>query len=412
MIKRFLLLIFFALVLIAAYFAYVFLNRGDLVWLIDSEDMSIRVEEIVTLPGVPWGIDLLDENTMIVTVRSGNIGLIDLSSGAYSRLYQVSDLFHLGECGLHDVRKSPSFERDRLVYFSYAKNIDGNGFTSLAIAKIDQGSLSGWTDLFVSKHEPTDDWRHCGSRIDFNDNNYLFMSIGDRGQRKFPQDLSTHGGKIIRLHLDGSVPEDNPFVSVAGALPEIWSLGHRNPQGLAYDAGNQRLWSNEHGPRGGDEVNLIDPGKNYGWPIAGHGREYASSDFVAETTERPGMENPLKIWSPSIAPSALLVYQGDKLPGWRGNLFSTALVQKHLNRLVVDGSGRIIFEERLLEELKERFRSIIQNDAGDIFLSTDNGRILKLSPADNESILRWNLFRHLDMPGFYLSFDVDFMLSK
>ena len=313
---------------------------------------------------------------------------LNLLSGQNQNISQPGDVFNHGECGLLDVEVSPDYELNHLVYFTYAKNIDGKGYTSLAVARVEKNKVSDWEDLFISKHNATDDGRHCGSRITFDGQNHLFMSIGDRGYRPNSQDLSTHAGKIIRLKLDGTVPEDNPFVSVDKAQAEIWSYGHRNPQGLFYDKASGRLWSNEHGPLGGDEINLIYAGKNYGWPIVTHGKEYSSGAPIGEGTEKEGIEGPLKVWNPSIAPSSLLYYQGQNLPGWRGNLFSTALRQQHLNRLVIDSTGRVIFEERLLEELKERFRSIIQNDEGEIFISTDNGRILKVSIADDAEITR------------------------
>ena len=412
MLKKILLAFILALILVVLYFAYIFKNRGDVVWLLYSEGMPVIVEEVASGLGIPWGIDFLDENSLIYTERSGNIGILDLSSGQYQTIKQLDNLFHKGECGLLDVKVSPDYEVNHLVYFTYAKDIGGNGYTSLAVARVEKNKVSDWEDLFVAKHDATDDFRHCGSRITFDDQNHLFFSTGDRGHRANSQDLSNHAGKIIRLNLDGTVPEDNPFVAVDNAQNEIWSYGHRNPQGLFYDTATRRLWSNEHGPLGGDEVNLIYAGRNYGWPVATHGKEYGTGKLIGEGTEKEGMERPFKIWNPSIAPSSLLVYQGQNLPEWRGNLFSTALVQRHLNRLVIDSTGRVIFEERLLEELKERFRSIIQNDAGEIFISTDNGRILKMSFANDAVASKLNIFRHIDMPGFYLSFEINYLLSN
>jgi glucose/arabinose dehydrogenase len=412
MFKKILLAILLLTILFVLYLAYVFKSRGDIVWLFSSEDMSIKVEEVASGLGIPWGMDFLDENSLIYTERSGNIGIVNLLSGQSQTIKQVGNLFHRGECGLLDVKASPAYETNHLVYFTYAKDIEGNGYTSLAVARVENDELSGWEDLFISKHDATDDWRHCGSRIAFDDRNHLYMSIGDRGYRPHAQDLSTHAGKIIRLTLEGTIPEGNPFILKDDSLAEIWSYGHRNPQGLAFDKANRRLWSNEHGPLGGDEINLINASRNYGWPLITHGREYASGASIGEGTEKEGVEMPFKVWSPSIAPSSLLYYQGQNLTGWQGNLFSTALVQKHINRLVLDSSGRVLYEERLLEELKERFRSIAVNDAGQIFVSTDNGRILKISLADDIAVSKSRIFKHIDMPGFYLSFEIKYLFSE
>jgi glucose/arabinose dehydrogenase len=412
MFKKLIYAAFLLTILVAIYLAYVFNNRGNVVWLLYSEGMPVKVEEVAAGLDLPWAMDFLDENSLIYTERSGNIGILDLSSGQYQAIEKLGNLFHKGECGLLDVKVSPDYKENHLVYFTYAKEIEGNGYTSLAVAKVEENKVSDWKDLFIAKHGATDDYRHCGSRVTFDDQNHLFMSTGDRGHRPNSQDLSNHAGKIIRLNLDGTVPEDNPFVSVDNALNEIWSYGHRNPQGLFYDKKAHRLWSNEHGPLGGDEVNLINAGRNYGWPLVTHGKEYGTGASIGEGTEKAGMERPYKIWNPSIAPASLLVYQGMNLAEWEGNLFSTALVQRHLNRLVLDSTGRVIFEERLLEELKERFRSIIQSDAGEIFVSTDNGRILKIGFADEINASKSNFFKHIDIPGFYLSFEINYLLSK
>ncbi|NNE63042.1 MAG: PQQ-dependent sugar dehydrogenase [Gammaproteobacteria bacterium] len=412
MIKKLIYATFLLSLLVAIYLAYVFTNRGNLVWLLYSEGMPVMVEEIAAGLGIPWGMDFLDRDTLIYTERSGTIGVLDLPSGQYQTIKQLDNLFHKGECGLLDVKVSPDYDANRLVYFTYAKDISGGGNTSLAVARVENNKISDWTDLFIAKHDSTDDFRHCGSRITFDDQNHLFISTGDRGHRPNSQELSNHAGKIIRLNLDGTVPEDNPFVGVENAQNEIWSYGHRNPQGLFYDKTTERLWSNEHGPLGGDEVNLINAGQNYGWPVVSHGKDYGTGAKIGEGPEKAGMERPYKIWNPSIAPAGLLVYRGTDLTEWEGNLFSTALAQRHLNRLVLDSTGRVIFEERLLEELRDRFRAIIQNDAGEIYVSTDNGRILKLSFADEVKASRFNIFNHIDVPGFYLSFEINYLLSN
>ena len=186
----------------------------------------------------------------------------------------------------------------------------------------------------------------------------------------------------MRLKIDGSVPDDNPFVNQTDALPEIWSYGHRNPQGLFYDRQKKRLWSIEHGPRGGDEINLINPGLNYGWPVISYGKEYYSFAQVGESTHKEGMEQPVKYYVPSIAPGSLIVYSGKAFPNWKGNLFSGALAKRHLNRVEIDPDGNAIAEERLLEKLRERIRAIVESPEGWIYLSTDMGKIFRLKPAE------------------------------
>ncbi|MCS5552695.1 MAG: PQQ-dependent sugar dehydrogenase, partial [SAR324 cluster bacterium] len=196
------------------------------------------------------------------------------------------------------------------------------------------------------------------------------------------QDLGTHSGSILRLKIDGSVPDDNPLVNRTDALPEIWSYGHRNPQGLFYDRQQKWLWSIEHGPRGGDEINLINPGLNYGWPVISYGKEYFSFAQVGESTHKEGMEQPVKYFVPSIAPGSLIVYSGKAFPDWKGNLFSGALAKRHLNRVEIDPDGNAVAEERLLEKLRERIRAIVESPEGWIYLSTDMGKILRLKPAE------------------------------
>lgn len=208
----------------------------------------------------------------------------------------------------------------------------------------------------------------------------MFFGIGDRGRRDLAQDLGNHVGAIIRLELDGSVPRDNPFVGDPQALDEIWSYGHRNPQGLLFDRETRRLWSIEHGPRGGDEINLILKGRNYGWPVVSHGKEYWGPLSIGEGTEKPGIEPPRKVYIPSIGPGSLMMYRGEAFPQWHGNLFAGALKLRHLNRISLSKSGRAIGEERLLEDLGERIRALLQGPEGLIYLSTDSGRILRLAP--------------------------------
>ena len=208
----------------------------------------------------------------------------------------------------------------------------------------------------------------------------FFFGVGDRGERPNGQDLTNHAGSIIRLNLDGSIPQDNPFVNSNAALPEIWSYGHRNPQGLAFDEISNKLWEIEHGPRGGDEINLIKSGANYGWPVISYGKEYWGPLSVGEGTHRKGMEQPIKYYVPSIAPGSLTIYSGNAFPMWKGNLFSGALILRHINRIVLNSKNKAIKEERLLEALDERIRAIAESPQGWLYFSTDSGKIYRLSP--------------------------------
>jgi glucose/arabinose dehydrogenase len=226
----------------------------------------------------------------------------------------------------------------------------------------------------------TDTRKHFGSRIAFDANGHVFFGVGDRGKRPMAQDLSNHVGTIIRLNLDGSVPSDNPYFGNPGTRSEVWSFGHRNPQGLVFDVPTSRLWEIEHGPRGGDEINLITKARNYGWPVISHGKEYWGPVAVGEGTSKPGMEQPRKVYIPSIAPGSLVLYRGKAFPEWYGNLFAGALKLRHLNRIELSPSGQVVNEERILEDLNERIRALAISPEDWIYFSTDSGRILRILP--------------------------------
>lgn len=284
-----------------------------------------------------------------------------------------------GQGGMLDIALSPNYKKNGWIYFTYVKEIDGEGATVLARAKLKQSRFYKWQELLVSE-STTDTGRHFGSRIAFDKKGHVFFGIGDRGERPNAQDLTNHAGSIMRLNMDGSIPDDNPFVNSDTSLPEIWSYGHRNPQGLVYDIKTNRLWEIEHGPRGGDEINLIKKGANYGWPVISYGKEYWGPLAVGEGTHRKGMEQPVKVYVPSIAPGSLLIYSGTIFPQWQGNLFSGALKLRHINRIVLNKKGEAISEERLLETLDNRIRALAQSPEGWIYFSTDSGEIYRIKP--------------------------------
>lgn len=348
---------------------------------IQSANMNLQLELVADDLGIPWGMCFLSEKRLLVTERNGEVLLLEVDTGRISRLKGVPDVMAEGQGGMLDIALSPNFNKDGWIYFTYVKEVDALGATVLSRAKFSDEAFSDWQELLVTK-STSDTTRHFGSRITFDEDGHVFFSVGDRGVRKNAQDLSNHAGSIMRLNLDGSVPADNPFSKNKQLLPEVWSYGHRNPQGMAYDIENKRLWSIEHGPRGGDEINLVHAGKNYGWPIISYGKEYWGPMDVGEGTHRKGMEQPVKVYIPSIAPGSMLLYTGDALPDWKGNILSGALKLQHINRIVLSAQGEVLKEDRLLENLDERIRGLAQSPQGWLYFSTDSGKIYRLRPVE------------------------------
>ncbi|MFT6914680.1 MAG: glucose/arabinose dehydrogenase [Motiliproteus sp.] len=346
--------------------------------------VSYVLEQLTEGLGVPWGMAFIGPDQLLVTERAGAVVLINTDTGAQSKVsgapaVSASGLLASGQGGLLDVAVPPDYQPGDWIYVTYSKEVDGQGATTLARARLQDSELRGWTDLLVTR-STTAKTRHYGSRIAFDNEGFVYFGVGDRGVRPNGQDLTTHAGSILRLHRDGRVPDDNPFVGRSDALPEIWSYGHRNPQGLAFDQQYNRLWEVEHGPRGGDEINLIKAGRNYGWPVVSFGKEYWGPISVGEGTYKAGMAPPVKVYIPSIAPGSLLLYSGAAFPAWRGQLFAGALKLTHLNLIPLDAEGRPGEESRLFGELGERIRALVQSPEGWLYLSTDSGKILRLRP--------------------------------
>lgn len=371
----------------------IFIIAGCVLFLfpVDILATTYQVTQVATGLGIPWGMSFQSQNEILFTERKGRLGIVNIDSGEVNYLSGLPDIIAKGQGGLMDVAKPTNNEITGWTYFTYVKPIDaaGNGETTLARAHISKEGIFDWHDLLVTHSlfgvifDVTGiAWgsdRHFGSRIAFDDA-HLYFSVGDRGYRPNGQNLESHAGSILRLNVDGSVPQDNPFVDVEGTRNEIWSYGHRNPQGLVWDGVNQRLWSIEHGPRGGDELNLIERGGNYGWPIISYGKEYASFRAVGEGTHKEGMEQPKKFYIPSIAPGSLMQYSGDAFPEWKGDLFAGALKLRHINRIELDQEGNAIAEERLIEDLNERIRALLESPEGWIYFSTDSGNIYVIKP--------------------------------
>jgi glucose/arabinose dehydrogenase len=293
-------------------------------------------------------------------------------------------VFASGQGGLLDVAIDRDVERTGIIYFCYAEPAEGGGRTSLTRARLIAEAQPRLDDVAVifRQQGPLSTGNHWGCRIVQMADGNLFLTTGDHfTHRDQAQNLGNHLGKIVRLRPDGSAPADNPFVGKAGALPEIWSYGHRNAQGAAVNPASGKLWMHEHGARGGDEINVPEAGKNYGWPVITWGIDYSGAK-IGIGTHKEGMEQPIHYWVPSIAPSGMAFYAGDLFPAWRGNLFVGALAGQMLVRLELDGE-KIVREERLLRELRERIRDVRSGPDGALWLLTDsgNGRILRVVPA-------------------------------
>jgi glucose/arabinose dehydrogenase len=316
---------------------------------------------------------------MLVTEKPGRLRIVEPDGTLGAPITGLPAISVGGQCGLLDVALDPKFADNGIVYFSYAEPGDGGNSTAVSRARLAGNALTDVRPIFVQKPKVSSS-AHCGGRLVFARDGRLFVTLGDRFSRKDDaQTLDNHHGKIVRIEPDGAVPKDNPFVGRAGALPEIWSLGHRNVQGAALHPGTGELWTHEHGPQGGDEVNVSEGGRNYGWPLLTFGRNYGIGTRIGEEGPKPGYEQPLKVWVPSIAPSGLAYLTSDRYPGWKGSLFVGALRAQVLVRVTIDGR-KVVGEERLLEDLKERIRDVRQGPDGWLYVVTDssNGRILRL----------------------------------
>jgi glucose/arabinose dehydrogenase len=338
----------------------------------------------------PWSIAFLPGGDMLVTERPGRLRIIRNGKLLPDPVAGLPAVLAQGQGGLLDVVPHPNFATNRLLYLSFSKPYaDGPGATTaVARGRFENDRLTGVEEIFVAV---TRGAGHYGSRLAFDRDGFLFITVGDRQappsgnlEAHPAQDITNHHGTINRLHDDGRVPADNPFVARPGARPEIWSYGHRNPQGLAIHPETGDIWSTEHGPQGGDELNVIRAGANYGWPVIGFGVNYRSGAAIHSGTHREGMEQPTHIWVPSIGVSGLLVYTGDKFPEWRGNIFAGGMVGEQLARLEIDGT-RVVREETIGTGLG-RIRDVRQGPDGYIYLAIDHNRgeptpIVRLEPV-------------------------------
>jgi len=327
----------------------------------------------------PWSLAFLPDGRMLVTEKPGRLRIVEPDGTLGAPITGLPAISVGGQCGLLDVALDPKFADNGIVYFSYAEPGDGGNSTAVSRARLAGNALTDVRPIFVQKPKVSSS-AHCGGRLVFARDGRLFVTLGDRFSRKDDaQTLDNHHGKIVRIEPDGAVPKDNPFVGRAGALPEIWSLGHRNVQGAALHPGTGELWTHEHGPQGGDEVNVSEGGRNYGWPLLTFGRNYGIGTRIGEEGPKPGYEQPLKVWVPSIAPSGLAYLTSDRYPGWKGSLFVGALRAQVLVRVTIDGR-KVVGEERLLEDLKERIRDVRQGPDGWLYVVTNSpdGRIIRI----------------------------------
>lgn len=333
----------------------------------------------------PWGLALLPDGRWLVTERPGRLRIISAEGQKGEPVAGLPAVSAKGQGGLFDVAVGPTFAQDRLIYWAYAEPREGGNATSVARGRLSDDGVRVENVQVIFRATPTYDGdKHFGGALAFAPDGKLFITLGERSDapmRPQAQDLGSHMGKVIRINADGSVPADNPFVNTAGARPEIWSLGHRNVQGVAITPAGQ-VWTIEHGTRGGDEVNHDRAGVNYGWPVIAYGTEYAGGAINGGVTAREGLEQPVYYWDPVIAPGGATFYEGAMFPGWRGDLLVAGLKEKHIARLVLQ-NDRVVGEERLLIDLGERIRDVAVGPDGAVWAITDetDGKLVRLSKA-------------------------------
>jgi aldose sugar dehydrogenase len=343
-----------------------------------TEQARVRVVTLTNALVQPWALAFLPEGDILITERGGRLRLLHEGRLASASIGGLPPVDTRTQDGLMDLALHPRFAQNRMLFFTYSKPGERGDTTVLATARFDGPTLTDVRDLFVA-----DAWStaggNSGSRIAFGPDGTIYMSVGERHEQTPAQDLRTHKGKILRLNDDGTIPRDNPFVGRADARHEIFAYGVRNPQGLFVEPSTGTIWEHEHGPRGGDELNIIARGHNYGWPAITYGINY-NGTTISKYTARPGMDQPLVHWTPSISPSGLTIYSGDRFPGWRGNVFLGALSGQHLRRLELR-NGRVVHEEELLAPLHQRIRDVRQGPDGLLYVLTDGSALLRLEPA-------------------------------
>ncbi|MDE0448195.1 MAG: PQQ-dependent sugar dehydrogenase [Spirochaetaceae bacterium] len=342
-----------------------------------SREHGYAVEAVVTRLAHPWAVAFLPDGGLLITERPGRLLRID-ADGARTTVTGLPEVAAAGQGGLLDVILDPGFAANRLIYFSFTERAVGGLRTAVARARLEGDRLLEVRRIFAM-NRASRGGRHFGSRLAILDDGDLVVGLGDRGQRERAQDPADHAGSVVRIRPDGSPSPRTAATAIAGAAPEVFTWGHRNIQGLAIHPETGAVWVHEHGPRGGDEINILRGGANYGWPVVTFGREYAGPS-IGIGTEAPGMEPPLLHWTPSIAPSGMAFYTGDEFPHWRGDLFVGALVGRHLRRVVLRGEEAVA-QEVLLDRLAERVRDVRQGPDGALWVLTDesDGALYRIS---------------------------------
>ena len=336
-----------------------------------NHDYELVVSDLT----IPWGFVFLPDESMLITEKEGKI--IHFKDGKKTEVQGVPEVYNRGQGGLLDIALHPNYEENGWIYMTYASS-EGEGeggHTALMRAKLDNNTLVS-KELLYKATPNTTKGQHFGSRIVFDNDDYLYFTIGERGDRDVnPQDITRDGGKVYRLNDDGSVPSDNPFVNEANAKKAIYSYGHRNPQGMVLHPETGKIWVHEHGPKGGDEINIVKKGANYGWPVISYGVNYSGTKFT-DITEKKGMEQPIHYWDPSIAPSGMAFVTSDNYPDWKGNLMVGSLKFSYMDKVVLEGE-KVVKEERFLDGLG-RVRTINQGPDGYIYVGIENLGIVKL----------------------------------
>ncbi len=341
------------------------------------KNIPFSAELLIDEMQVPWGIEILSDGSILATEKAGEI--IHFKDGKKTKILNVPEVYERGQGGLLDIKKHPDYERNGWLYISYSSSEgeEKGGHTALMRAKLNGNSLTD-NELLYKAGPNTTKGQHFGSRIEFDNDGYLYLSIGERGARdENPQDITRDGGKIYRFFDDGRIPEDNPFVGTKNAKEAIYSYGHRNPQGLIKHPETGKIWDNEHGPRGGDEINIVEPGKNYGWPVITYGINYSGTE-ITDKREMEGMEQPIHYWLPSIAPSGMAFITSDAYGDWKGSLLVGSLKFQYLERLVLNGS-EVVDRQKLMADIG-RVRDVKEGPDGLIYVAVEGKGIYKLVP--------------------------------
>ena len=345
--------------------------------IIVTDELNYEMELVFENEGIIWGLEFLNDNSILATLKSGSI--IHFKDGVKKELKGVPEIYLRGQGGLLDIAIHPNFRKNKFIYLSYAsEDIEGKGGNTTISRAILNGDALEELEVLYKGTPNSRKGQHFGGRMEFDNENYLFFSIGDRGNRNVnPQDINLDGGKIYRIKDDGTIPKDNPFYNDGNAKKAIYSYGHRNPQGMFKHPVSGKIWTNEHGPRGGDEINIIEKGKNYGWPKITYGINY-SGTTITKNKSLPNMEQPLYYWIPSIAPSSFEYISSEIYPDWKGSLLAGALVFKYIERIVLEDD--IVVSRSKIAENLGRPRDIKQGPDGYIYVSIENKGVYKIMP--------------------------------